>query len=73
MRRRLTRRGTSSRAQSRYVEEEEGYVSGEYEDDGPFELIRIRVKVSTFLLLNPCYIQLTDSLLRSITRTTSVV
>ncbi len=48
MRRKLTRRGTSrqviSRAQSTYEEEEEGYGSGEY-DDGPFELVKIRVKV----------------------------
>ena len=47
MRRKLTRRGTSSRQQrvaSAYEEEEEGYVSGEY-DDGPFELVKIRVKV----------------------------
>lgn len=27
-----------------YEEDEEGYVSGEYED-GPFELMKIRVKV----------------------------
>lgn len=33
-----------SRAQSTYEEEEEGYVSGEYED-GPFELIKIRIKL----------------------------
>jgi hypothetical protein len=45
MRRKLTRRGTSSRAQSRYQDEEEGYVSGEYDEDGLFELIRIRVKI----------------------------
>lgn len=47
VRRKLTRRGTSSarsRIQSSYEEEEEGYVSGEYED-GPFELVKIRVKV----------------------------
>lgn len=47
MRRKLTRRGTSSarsRAVSTYEEEEEGYVSGDY-DDGPFELVKIRVKV----------------------------
>nr|QHW03302.1 NADPH oxidase complex component NoxR [Flammulina velutipes] len=45
MRRKLTRRGTSSRQQrvaSAYEEEEEGYVSGEY-DDGPFELVKIRL------------------------------
>ncbi|THU89357.1 hypothetical protein K435DRAFT_678103 [Dendrothele bispora CBS 962.96] len=48
VRRKLTRRGTSraasSRIQSTYEEEEEGYGSGEYED-GPFELIKIRVKL----------------------------
>lgn len=44
----MTRRTTSraqSRIQSTYEEEEEGYVSGEYED-GPYELTLIRVKVS---------------------------
>ncbi|KAK0459085.1 NADPH oxidase regulator NoxR [Desarmillaria tabescens] len=48
MRRKLTRRGTArqmvSRAPSSYEEEEEGYGSGEYED-GPFELVKIRVKL----------------------------
>jgi len=46
MRRRPTRRNTraTSRIQSTYEEEEEGYVSGEY-DDGPFELSMIRVKL----------------------------
>ncbi|KAF5345274.1 hypothetical protein D9758_008434 [Tetrapyrgos nigripes] len=48
LRRKVTRRGTSraasSRIQSTYEEEEEGYVSGDYED-GPFELIKIRVKL----------------------------
>jgi len=46
LRRRLTRRTTTrSRAPvSMYEEEEEGYVSGEYED-GPFELVKIRVKL----------------------------
>jgi neutrophil factor 2 len=47
LRRKTTRRGLSramSRAQSTYEEEEEGYVSGEYED-GPYELIKIRVKL----------------------------
>lgn len=47
LRRKTTRRGISramSRSQSTYEEEEEGYVSGDYED-GPFELIKIRVKV----------------------------
>lgn len=43
MRRRMTRR-TAPRASRMYEEEEEGYVSGEYED-GPFELIKIRVKL----------------------------
>jgi hypothetical protein len=51
MRRKLTRRGTSRQAPSRvassYEEEEEGYVSGDYED-APFELIKIRVKVCTY-------------------------
>jgi len=48
VRRRVTRRNTArtmnSRAQSAYEEEEEGYASGDY-DDGPFELIKIRVKL----------------------------
>jgi len=48
MRRRVTRRNTartqSSRIQSSYEEEEEGYASGDY-DDGPFELVKIRVKL----------------------------
>ncbi|KAF5388812.1 hypothetical protein D9757_005589 [Collybiopsis confluens] len=49
VRRRVTRRNTartaaSSRIQSSYEEEEEGYASGDYED-GPFELIKIRVKL----------------------------
>lgn len=49
VRRRVTRRNTartaaSSRIQSAYEEEEEGYASGDYED-GPFELIKIRVKL----------------------------
>ncbi|KAI0799961.1 hypothetical protein C8Q74DRAFT_1323316 [Fomes fomentarius] len=51
VRRKLTRRGTASRAGSRaassfyggYEEEEEGYVSGEYED--VFEMVKIRVKL----------------------------
>jgi hypothetical protein len=38
----VTRRNTSRR--SAYEEEEEGYASGE-DFDGPFELIKIRVKV----------------------------
>jgi len=48
MKRRLTRRGTRRTmiAPSMYNEdeEEEGYGSGEY-DDGPFELVKIRVKL----------------------------
>jgi neutrophil factor 2 len=48
LRRKLSRRPTQSRTPSRiqspYEEEEEGYVSGEYED-GPFELIKIRVRL----------------------------
>lgn len=48
MKRKLTRRTTnrapSNRIQSSYEEEEEGYGSGEY-DDGPFELVKIRVKL----------------------------
>jgi hypothetical protein len=51
MRRKLSRRPTQSRApssriQSTYDEEEEGYGSGGEYEDGPFELIKIRVKVS---------------------------
>ncbi|KAJ7350408.1 NADPH oxidase regulator NoxR [Mycena albidolilacea] len=42
VRRRVTRRNTSRR--SAYEEEEEGYASGE-DFDGPFELIKIRVKL----------------------------
>lgn len=38
--------GTGTRS-TMYEEEEEGYVSGDY-DDGPFELVKIRVKVRTF-------------------------
>lgn len=46
VRRTVTRRGTTrSRVQSPYDEEEEGYASGDYEDL-PFELVKIRVKVS---------------------------
>jgi len=46
IRRKPTKRNTraTSRIQSTYEEEEEGYVSGEY-DDGPFELTLIRVKL----------------------------
>ncbi|KAJ7928502.1 NADPH oxidase regulator NoxR [Mycena leptocephala] len=44
VRRRVTRRNTSRRIQSAYEEEEEGYASGE-DFDGPFELIKIRVKL----------------------------
>ena len=52
MHRKLTRRGTASRGPSSrsgssfyggYEEEEEGYVSGEYED--VFEMVKIRVKL----------------------------
>jgi len=43
VRRRVTRRNTR-RIQSAYEEEEEGYASGE-DFDGPFELIKIRVKL----------------------------
>ncbi|KAI1787818.1 hypothetical protein LXA43DRAFT_1027631 [Ganoderma leucocontextum] len=52
VRRKLTRRGTSNRGPSSraassfyggYEEEEEGYVSGEYEDI--FEMVKIRVKL----------------------------
>ena len=52
VRRNLTRRGTASRGPSSrsgssfyggYEEEEEGYVSGEYED--VFEMVKIRVKL----------------------------
>ena len=52
VRRRLTRRGTASRGPASraassyyggYEEEEEGYVSGEYED--VFEMVKIRVKL----------------------------
>ncbi|PIL30996.1 hypothetical protein GSI_05689 [Ganoderma sinense ZZ0214-1] len=52
VRRKLTRRGTASRGPSSrtassfyggYEEEEEGYVSGEYEDI--FEMVKIRVKL----------------------------
>ena len=47
LRRKVTKRNNPrapSRIQSTYEEEEEGYVSGEY-DDGPFELAIIRIKV----------------------------
>ncbi|KDQ55044.1 hypothetical protein JAAARDRAFT_134290 [Jaapia argillacea MUCL 33604] len=47
LRRKVTRRGTNripSRIVSTYEEEEEGYGSGEYED-GPYELVKIRVKL----------------------------
>lgn len=56
LRRKLTRRTTQrapSRITSSYEEEEEGYVSGEYED-GPFELVKIRVKVSARCLGLSC-------------------
>lgn len=48
VRRRVTRRNTSRRIQSAYEEEEEGYASGE-DFDGPYELIKIRVKVRQHL------------------------
>jgi hypothetical protein len=47
LRRKITKRNNpraASRIQSTYEEEEEGYVSGEY-DDGPFELAIIRIKL----------------------------
>jgi len=48
VRRKLSRRPTArSRGPvSMYEEEEEGYGSGEYED-GPFDLTKIRIKVSS--------------------------
>ena len=52
VRRKPTRRGggrMSSRVQSTYEEEEEGYVSGDY-DDGPMELNIIRVKVCFYFI-----------------------
>lgn len=54
IRRKLTRRTTNrapSRIQSTYEEEEEGYVSGEYED-GPYELTLIRIKASSYIDLS---------------------
>jgi hypothetical protein len=50
-RRRLTRRNTSRKVPRAY-QEEEGYASGE-ENDAPFELInlKIRVKVETYILI----------------------
>jgi len=42
--RRNTRRTTPASNLYNEEEEEEGYVSGEY-DDGPFELVKIRVKL----------------------------
>ncbi|KAF8653299.1 hypothetical protein AX16_003999 [Volvariella volvacea WC 439] len=42
--RRGTQRGAPSRSQSLYEEDEEGYASGDY-DEGPFELVKIRVKL----------------------------
>ena len=55
LRRKVTKRNHSrapSRVQSTYEEEEEGYVSGEYED-GTFELTLIRVKVYIVDVLLP--------------------
>lgn len=43
MRRKPTRRPTQRRPKTTYEEEEEGYVSGEYDD--PYELSNIRVKL----------------------------
>jgi len=43
MRRKPTRRATQRRPKTTYEEEEEGYVSGEYDD--PYELSNIRVKL----------------------------
>jgi len=43
IRRKPTRRTTQRRARPTYEEEEEGYVSGEYDD--PYELMTIRVKL----------------------------
>lgn len=43
MRRKPTRRQTQRRPRPAYEEEEEEYVSGEYDD--PYELVTIRVKV----------------------------
>lgn len=43
LRRKPTRRPTQRRPKTTYEEEEEGYVSGEYDD--PFELSNIRVKL----------------------------
>ena len=49
LRRKNTRRPVRAPTRSTYYgEEEEGYVSGEY-DDGPFELMKIRVKASYHL------------------------
>jgi len=47
IRRKPTRRPTQRRPRPTYEEEEEGYVSGEY--DEPYELMTIRVKVSIHL------------------------
>lgn len=50
MRRKLSRKRTqrsAGRMQSTYEEEEEGYVSGEY-DESFYELMKIRVKVRLF-------------------------
>jgi len=43
-RRKTTRKQARNMAQVSMYEEEEGYVSGEY-DEGPFELVKIRVKL----------------------------
>ncbi len=58
LRRGLSRKRTQrsfGRMQSTYEEEEEGYVSGEYED-GYYELMKIRVKVcfSSYVFKKEC-------------------
>ena len=47
MRRKMSRRAPT---RSTYYEEEEGYVSGEYED-APYEMTKIRVKVRSLFVL----------------------
>lgn len=62
VRRKLSRRptyggrstGSGGRGTSMYEEEEEGYVSGDY-DDMPFELVKIRVKVCSPFVRFPVY------------------
>lgn len=48
LRRKTTRRTNRPARSTYYEEEEEGYASGDY-DDGPYELQKIRVKVSLHL------------------------